>query len=713
MDEKNNNESEKQTFAVSLSPIAKQLSPDVSVVAPLCESVCLNILQRSGQRRSTSEGEQFLLMVNEHLQGPLALRHVIFHDGRKIQIYSQLFVIPADMPLAETAVHRAYQAELVEAEDELVNRLRHLKENRDDQDFEIEFRDPAYEAYLLEHKTLDLLAVGASLHVGEVLVYESHVQRNPDDPESELYITSRCLAITRSGRSDNLLDPIIGKLDGDRVLSYSTEEYEMMGVSGLGLIEMWVDMLFYHHGFKASPKHHGWLFALPWLSDGYEAMRLNIQTLQGPVVDPKLLLSGAFLGHSLREGLLLPVHLPDEFLSKNIYAVGETQTGKSTCIEHLISKIMQRQIPPRTVFVFEYKGRGGLIEHLIGSGFCNTPILYAPARFSFRCNLLDWDGHQVDDAETISCLARTAESRNPWGYTPTATLIAHTGLRALALWPHATLVHLAAFKSNKEFREAVLRLNPDAWVVKLVREWFSKIRPESELAFFNKLTLFYQKPLFSSTCQPRNDLQFRQAIEERRDVLIDMSGLTDEQVSDLGTFLLTKAARSAMQVGAEEKGGTTLVADEFHRWIHPGVFEQLLTLGNGLQTNVICAHQSPHGQLTKELRATVLGNCQTFIVFRLSDPDDARLMGKIMDVNPQELASLEAYQAYLKVGTLPAVKIQTLEPLPWNPMVSEQAVEYSKKQYGAPIIDHIDPLDLFASVQRQSAGKPREDELNF
>lgn len=72
-------------------------------------------------------------------------------------------------------------------------------------------------------------------------------------------------------------------------------------------------------------------------------------------------------------------------------------------------------------------------------------------------------------------------------------------------------------------------------------------------------------------------------------------------------------------------------------------------------------------------------------------------MSKVLGVPAEELVNLEKYHAFLKVDTLPAVKIRTLEPPQSHDEITKKVIENSMKKYGAKIIESINPFDLFLS----------------
>ena len=196
--------------------------------------------------------------------------------------------------------------------------------------------------------------------------------------------------------------------------------------------------------------------------------------------------------------------------------------------------------------------------------------------------------------------------------------------------------------------------------------------------------------------------------EPTRLVFADLSGLSPEIVSDLGTFLFARAAVEGYVHGPRLLGDNwfTIILDEFHEFIEEDSLNSVLTQGRSRHIACILAFQTIKGQLDRQQESTILGNCPVKVCFRM-EHDDAIVMGKLMNIPPAEIAALENFHAYLKVGTLPAVKIRTAQPLPSSDQKRMTVIDGSRQRYEAPLIDPFDPFQLFNTSTASSPDKKK------
>jgi len=641
------------------------------------------------------------------------------HTGDHIDITTQFTMVQENLPILEAALQRAAPGcQLNTCVDMITEQVLSIISNPEHfrDDFELEVLDLNSLKNISKKSNLNFISTAAGLRPGEILMRDIVFLKDADHNKApgRFRCAVRYLIVCQKGRRDQLLKSAVGSKVIEQEDFLSWDDYRKRGIPPKAIIDMFVLRRVHRAGFLTSAKELGPLFSLPWAAKTYKSIGIRTNELKGHKPHPELS-SGLLVGYSLYDLSETPIHIPLKYLKSSIYLVGETQYGKSTFIE-IIARFLMRMLDPLyTLLVIERKGE--LAEHLLGlvpEKRLNDLVNYFPSKSAFYCNILDVCEDPRSSAEFVSSFARSMETRHSWGVTPTAAFLFWSAIRALRDWgERVTLRHIKAFIADWRFRNEVLEKTKDPEVKDFVTNILPQILPASKTAVYNKLQIFLEKPLLSSTCQPKNLLKFNRLLKLACLIVANLSGLTYEQAADLGTFIFTRAASAAVQLDPSDRIGRwfTMIIDEFQEFINPSVLNSLLTQGRSSNINLIIAHQTLEGQLSQETVSTVLGNCPVKGCFRLAYWD-ARIMSSVLEVPASELANLEPYQAYLKVGVLPAVKIHTLEPPVVNEDIARKAVELSRRKFGAPVIDSIDPFALFDPPQKTTGQKkPRYNTL--
>lgn len=625
-------------------------------------------------------------------------------DG--VQVQSQYRVAQADRLLLEAAVHYAFPGAVVRPEEDLVVQLRHRLNDRRATyaSFEFDLRDLRAVSTASYGSHLQFLSVAASLRRDEILYQDVLIQPDPDGEARSFHMSVRYGTFTERGRRMYILHALLGQ----DVPAFSAADYYRVGLNGRAFVDMMERQQIHHRGLPVTPQQIAGLLTLLWASQGLQHLGIRIDQLAGTPPHESLLSGAVPVGISLYDGTGLIVHLSTDHINGPIYIIGERGTGKSTLIERLTAWRMAAEEGQQTLLVIEQKGP--LAERLLGmvpQDQLDRVVYYHPGRHPFYCNVLDIAEH-ADNEAFISALAHAAENRNSMGVTPNVRVMIGWGMRALKPWAErATLYHLMAFINDADFRKQVLARNGDGEVHAFVRNTLRAMPPTSIRAFENKIDGFIRvEALRNTTCQPENRLRLSQHLDQRSLMFLNLSQLTRELASEVGTLHFTQAVAAAFARGSQEhtQRWFTLVLDEFQEWIHPDALQRLLTQGRAFHAAPILAHQN-HEQLSPQTLGTVLGNSPVKCCFRVNH-HTARTMAQVMEVAPQELIHLNNYEAYLKVGVLPATKIKLLPPLGCRADIAQQAIIRSQETYGAPSIDRMDPHALFDDAPTVAKAPP-------
>jgi hypothetical protein len=647
------------------------------------------------------------------LKQPLGYCIMVIHTGESRDIIAQLSYSEEDHAVVETAVKKAFHgAHLRPGNDILTSTFKTIR-NTPEQftDFEFDFRDILRVGkYTPKQAAVSFLSVGSSLLPGEILFQDCVIY--PEETKKgipKFRALLRYGVVCRKKRRDDLLSAITHTY-GPELPFHSWSDYKRSGISGKRIFAMFLKRRAHRYGSIMSIKMLGLFFFLTWAAPAFEASGINVPLLQGNPPHPLLLNGGVWIGYSRFDKSDQPVFFPDACLEQSMLISGSIGTGKSTLLERITQALMIRNNPSNTILLIEKKGE--LSPRLLGmvpDGRIDDVMYYAPAIYPFNCNILDLKGDALTSSLFLSAFGRAVASRDLL-LTPNVMLMLRNAMRALVPWGRkATIMHIHHFFANEIFRKDVLRRCHNHDVKDFIDNIFPLIVNTSKSALFNKLDFFKDNPVLSSTCQQNNMLDFIECMKNNRLVFADLSGLSPEIVSDLGTFLFARAAVEGYVHGPRLLGDNwfTIILDEFHEFIEEDTLNSVLTQGRSRHTACILAFQTIKGQLDRQQESTILGNCPVKVCFRM-EHDDAIVMGKLLNIPPAEIASLENYHAYLKVGTLPAIKIRAAEPLPSSDQKRIAVIDGSQKRYEASLIDPFDPFQMLNVSAVSSTNKKKK-----
>lgn len=187
-------------------------------------------------------------------------------------------------------------------------------------------------------------------------------------------------------------------------------------------------------------------------------------------------------------------------------------------------------------------------------------------------------------------------------------------------------------------------------------QYFSKgWSAESIAGILNKIGVLNVNPILNGIInQPRNEIDFRRVLDERKIFIANLSkGKIGEDVSMLlGSLILSSfhlAALSRQDVPEEKRESFFLFVDEFHSFV-PENFSLILSEARKYGLCLTLAHQYL-GQLEEKLREAIFGNVGTIIAFKVGI-DDAEILEKEFspEFKKEDLINLDKYRMYLKIA---------------------------------------------------------------
>ncbi len=247
------------------------------------------------------------------------------------------------------------------------------------------------------------------------------------------------------------------------------------------------------------------------------------------------------------------------------------------------------------------------------------------------------------------------------------------GVAALISREHATLIDLARLYTDDRFRDRLVARVTDPETLRFWQEEFpsytKSLRADAIAPILNKVGQIAASPhlrLILGQVAPRLDLAF--TMNNRRILIANLAkGTIGEQAANLlGSLLVSHLQLTAMERGAlaaQKRVPFFVHVDEFQTF-SSDAFASLLSEARKFALHFALANQFT-SQLSSSVRAAVIGNAGTLIVFRVGSEDatllapefavgtlDAGLMlsPENRPVIAGDLASQEPYTAWLRRG---------------------------------------------------------------
>lgn len=229
---------------------------------------------------------------------------------------------------------------------------------------------------------------------------------------------------------------------------------------------------------------------------------------------------------------------------------------------------------------------------------------------------------------------------------------------------------------------------------------FARWRPTDRTAFVaslqNKLGAYLSNPLLAGIFgQSRNQLDFRQLMDQRRIVLINLSKgrIGSDASSLLGALIVSSlqtAALSRAELPQSNRAEFFVYLDEFSSFVSEGndTFATILSESRKYRTGYTLVTQFVD-QLDQQTRSAVFGNCGSLVAMQCGI-DDSRIMAEQLgeQVTPQMVAELPRYHAYGRLlmdgtSTRP-FGLQTLPPPKRTQNRAEIVRKVSRRAHGRP-----------------------------
>jgi hypothetical protein len=243
-----------------------------------------------------------------------------------------------------------------------------------------------------------------------------------------------------------------------------------------------------------------------------------------------------------------------------------------------------------------------------------------------------------------------------WG--PRLEHFLYHGIAALISREHATLIDLARIYTDDLFRDRVVARVSDPETLRFWQEEFpgysKQLRADAIAPILNKAGQIAASPhlrLIVGQVDPKFDLAF--AMNRRRILIANLAkGTIGEQAANLlGSLLVSHLQLIAMERGAippQQRVPFFAHVDEFQTF-SSDAFASLLSEARKFALHFSLANQFTD-QLSNAVRAAVIGNAGTLVVFRVGSRDAELLAPEFRPMDPAGLADQEPFTAWLRRG---------------------------------------------------------------
>ena len=277
-----------------------------------------------------------------------------------------------------------------------------------------------------------------------------------------------------------------------------------------------------------------------------------------------------------------------------------------------------------------------------------------------------------------------------WG-ARTAHYLYH-GVRALLDVERATLIDLPRLYTDDAFRERVVAHSTDPVTTRFWRDEFAgydvRFRNEASAPILNKAGQFSTSPnlrLILGQTSPRFSLEH--AMNHGQIVIANLAKGTigEDATNVLGSLLISHIQLAAMARGAiapPKRVPHFIFIDEFQSFT-TDAFASIFSEARKFSAHFCLANQFTQ-QIPERVRAAVLGNAGSLIVFTVSAADAELLAPELDPVRPSHLTEQQPFTAWLRRGNLDHAKI-TASPRLFEPAGRyKQVLAQSHRNFGRP-----------------------------
>jgi hypothetical protein len=278
-----------------------------------------------------------------------------------------------------------------------------------------------------------------------------------------------------------------------------------------------------------------------------------------------------------------------------------------------------------------------------------------------------------------------------WG--PRLEHFLFNGMAALLACPRPSLIDLPRIYTDDEFRERAVARLQDPILVRFWRQEYAgydqRFRAEAAAPILNKVGQIAASPVLRNILgqmSPKFDLAY--AMNNRKILIANLAkGQIGEQASNLlGSLLVSHLQLAAMarsELAPENRVPFLVHVDEFQNFSTYS-FASLLSEARKFATHFCLANQHLE-QIAPTVRAAVLGNAGTLMVFRVSSNDAEIVAPEFHPLPPHALCDQWPFRAWLRRLDLDQRPIDLEPPLYPARNRKQKVIAQSRRNFGRTV----------------------------
>ena len=341
---------------------------------------------------------------------------------------------------------------------------------------------------------------------------------------------------------------------------------------------------------------------------------------------------------------------------RHIEIIGKTGTGKSS----LLLNCMLADLAAGRGFAL-LDPHGDLATTLLDAVLphrTNDVLYFNPADLDFPVGFNPLDTVSTD-ARPLVAANLVAAFKHTWAdsWGPRLEYILQNSIRLLLDNPGSTLLGLTRLLVDEPYRNRLLASCRDPLVLAFwTRElpaWGDAFAAEALSPVQNKIGALLSPPVLRNIIgQTKSTIDIAGIMNSRRVLIANLSKATlgEGPAHLLGALLATafaQAAEARAAIPEDKRVDFTLYADEFQNFATDS-FGLILSEARKWRLSLVLAHQFL-GQLSPQLRQSVVGNVGSLVVFRTGADDAEAIVRELGIASPGALTELPNHTAWVKL----------------------------------------------------------------
>jgi DNA-binding MarR family transcriptional regulator len=391
--------------------------------------------------------------------------------------------------------------------------------------------------------------------------------------------------------------------------------------------------------------------------------------------------------------------IPLSDLSRHVYIIGATGTGKSSLLINIIAQAQQKGV---CVHVIDPHGdmADELVECLGKEKLANV-FYFDPIRVKFSINPFElppyadsYEREMIIEriiGQMIELMKRIFGARY-WG--PALNRTFQNVLRLLYKKDDCpTYEDVLNFLLGRTEKFGVLAQNHE---FQDLSQELQKIPKERIDAVINKVDPFVKNALLRMIfCNKQSTVDFKELLQPGKVVIwrLAKAELTEQNMQMIGSAIITKLWFHCASRPRDHRSPILLAIDEFQNFAHLETLQVMITEARKFGVSLILSHQHTK-QLPESVLSEVLGNTATKIIFRVSG-EDALILSKTLDISSarmlsSDLTNLPDGSAIVKLRakfgeeSVAPFEIFTLKPMERKPVDFNLLIAKMQEKFSAP-----------------------------